>query len=110
MEESGKPAHSVAQLASLNAKKQDFNVLLIDSVSEVLTDLLGKKVMESFYDHLETQYSFPKDEIPQRLSDFLLILERTFGKGGEVVERCIARKLYKKLGWESDGDLPRMIP
>jgi len=110
MEESKKTPHPVAQLASSNSMKQDFNALLIDSVSEVLTELLSKKVTDAFYDHLETEYSFPREEIPQRLNDFLLILERTFGKGGQVVERCIAKKMYAKLGWEPDGSPSKLTP
>ena len=110
MAASKKTILSVAQLASACSQRQDFSVLLVESVSEVLTDLLGKRVMDAFYDHLERQYSISKDEIPQRLNDFLLILERTFGKAGPVVERRVAKKLYAKLGWEPEESLPKMIP
>jgi hypothetical protein len=41
-----------------------------------------------------------RNEIPDRLCDFLRLLDETFGKGSRTIGKVIARKLYAKLGWE----------
>jgi hypothetical protein len=75
----------------------DINRLLLETLDEVLDDLLGKTVREAFYDHMERHYYFARDDIPKHLGDFLLVLERTFGKSGKTIERTVAKRLASKL-------------
>lgn len=82
----------------VTADKKDNDRLLLESLDEVLEDLLGKHVRETFYDHLERNYYIGRGDIPNRLGDFLLILERTFGKSGKTIERTVAKRLCTKLG------------
>jgi hypothetical protein len=81
----------------VSSDKKDINRLLLETLDDVLDDLLGKKVREAFYDHMERTYYIGRANIPERLGDFILILERTFGKGGKTIERSIARRLCTKL-------------
>ena len=78
--------------------KKEIDLLLLESLDQVLDDLLGKVVREAFYDHLERNYYIGREDVPKRLGDFLLILERTFGKSGKTIERTIARRLCTSLG------------
>ncbi len=78
--------------------KKDTDRLLLESLDEVLDDLLGKHVREAFYDHLERNYYIGREDVPKRLGDFLLILERTFGKSGKTIERTLAKRMCTKLG------------
>ena len=77
--------------------KKDIDRLLMESLDEVLDDLLGKRVRDAFYDHLERTYYIGREDVPKRLGDFILILERTFGKSGKTIERTVARRLCEKL-------------
>ena len=81
--------------------KKDIDRVFLESLDDVLDDLLGKNVREAFYDHLERNYYMGKEDVPKRLGDFLLILERTFGKSGKNIERAISRKLCDKLGQDA---------
>jgi hypothetical protein len=76
---------------------KSINYLFLESLDEVLVDLLGQRVRDAFYDHIESHYYMTRTEIPGRLNDFLLVLERTFGKSGKIIERTIARRLCAKL-------------
>jgi len=80
--------------------KKDNDRLLLQSLDEVIDDLLGKHVRVVFYDYMERNYYFGRDDIPQHLGDFLLVLERTFGKSGKTIERAIAKRLCTKLSQE----------
>jgi hypothetical protein len=82
----------------VTADKKDVDRLLLESLDEVLDDLLGKHVRETFYDHMERNYYIGREDVPRRLADFLLILERTFGKSGKTIDRALARRLCTKLG------------
>jgi hypothetical protein len=82
----------------VTSDKRDTDRLLLESLDDVLDDLLGKQVREVFYDHMERNYYIGREDIPKRLGDFLLILERTFGKSGKTIERTLARRLCAKLG------------
>jgi hypothetical protein len=95
--------HSNSLLEMITSKgvtvdKQDTDRLLLESLDEVLDDLLGRKVRFAFYDHLERLYYIGREDVPNRLGDLLLILERTFGKSGKTIERTVARRLCEKLG------------
>lgn len=78
--------------------KKDTDRLLLESLDEVLGDLLGKQVRDAFYDHIERNYYIGREDVPKRLGDFLLILERTFGRSGKTIERTLAKRLCAKLG------------
>jgi hypothetical protein len=81
--------------------KKDIDRVFLESLDDVLNDLLGKSVREAFYDHLERNYYMGREDVPKRLGDFLLILERTFGKSGKTIERAIARRLCGKLSQDA---------
>jgi hypothetical protein len=77
--------------------KKDNDRLLLQSLDEVIDDLLGKHVRVVFYDYMERNYYFGRDDVPQHLRDFLLVLERTVGKSGKTIEKAIAKRLCSKL-------------
>ena len=73
---------------------------IVESVDEVLTDLLGEKTREAIYDYLERNYSFGKEHVPKNLHKFFELLDQTFGKGSKTIGNAIIRKLFEKLDWE----------
>jgi len=80
----------------LNAKGSD--LLLVESVDQALSDLLGRRAKEAIYDYLERRCYMSRDEVPDRLAEFCQILLANFGKGGHTIEKTIARRFYSKLG------------
>jgi len=75
-------------------------VLLLESIDDTLTDILGTRVRETIYDHLERNRRIGRTEIPDRLNEFLSSLHETIGMGNETVGGAIAKTMYRKLGWE----------
>jgi hypothetical protein len=78
--------------------KEDIDRLILESLDDVLEEILGKPMREAFYDLLERNYYICRDGIPSQLGDFLLILERNFGKNGKAIRRDVAQRLTQKLG------------
>lgn len=74
--------------------------LLVESIDEVLTDLLGRKTREAIYDYIERNYSFNRENLPKNLHKFFELLDQTFGKGSKTIGNAIIKKLFKKLKWE----------
>jgi len=77
--------------------KADIDRLILESVDAVLDEILGKRMRQAFYDLLERSYYISRDGIPTQLGDFLLILERNFGKNGKAIRRDIAQRLTQNL-------------
>ena len=73
--------------------KTDIDRLILESVDTVLDEVLGKRMRLAFYDMLERNYYISRDDIPGQFGDFLLILERNFGKNGKVIRHDIAQRL-----------------
>jgi hypothetical protein len=76
-----------------------FDDLLLESIDEVLLQLLGEHVRRTIYTCLERQ-GLHRHRIPECLPRFDTFLEKNFGKSGRVIERQIARRLYELLGLE----------
>jgi len=77
--------------------RENINRLILESLDEVLDEILGKPKRQAFYDLLERNYYISRDDIPGQLGDFLLILERSFGKNGKAIRCDIAKRLTQNL-------------
>lgn len=79
--------------------------LLLESIDEALTDLLGTRAREAVYDYVERNCLLSRNDIPRRLDVLLDVLKDNFGRGARTISRVIAKKLYAKLDWNFE-DLP----
>jgi hypothetical protein len=77
--------------------KEDIDRLILESLDDVLDETLGKPMRQAFYDLLERNYYISRESIPSQLGDFLLILERNFGKNGKAIRRDIAQRLTQNV-------------
>ena len=78
--------------------RTDFNNLLVDSVGEAITDVLGAKVTTAFWQHIQAYLGITKEEMPYRLDTLFSALKDAFGVGGDTLGRLILKKLYAKVG------------
>jgi len=86
-----------SSLMSVSRKyRTDFNDLLVESVEESITEVLGFKVTSAFWYHYQAYLGITKEEMPYRLDTLFSSLKDAFGVGGETLGRHIIRKLYAK--------------
>jgi len=76
--------------------RTDFNDLLVDSVDEAISEVLGNRVTAAFWYHYQAFLGITRDEMPYRLDTLFASLKGTFGVGGETLGRVIVKKLYAK--------------
>ncbi len=74
---------------------KDFDRLLIDSIDDALLSL-GALARESIYLHIERTFNLTRNEIPQRLEQFQLALEKIFGLGSRFIEILIMKNIHRK--------------
>ncbi len=74
--------------------------LLLQSIDEVLLELLGRRARDAVYDHLERNQSLAKSEIPKHVNKFVQLLDETFGKGSKTICKSIIKRMYSKLEWK----------
>lgn len=84
--------------ASIVFSTSEFEKPLVEAVDESFLSLLGESVRKAIYVYWEKEFSLSRAEIPLRVNDVAIALDRTFGSSSGTVARCIARKLYSKLG------------
>jgi hypothetical protein len=81
---------------SLSKQGTEFNVLLIDSVDEAISEVLGDQVNSAFWRHFQAFIGLTRDEMPNHLDKLFLAHRGAFGVGGETLGRVIIKKLYAK--------------
>ncbi len=75
---------------------RQFDSFLLEAIDETLT-LLGATVKNEFYLQLEVNFNMKKNEIPQRLKEFMHILHRIFNLGTSRLEVKFLRNLDLKI-------------
>ncbi len=73
--------------------------LLSDCIDQVLSDLVGGKAKEAFYDYMERNYAVAREDIPRNFGKFYSLTEEVCGKGSRTIARCIMKRLWERLGW-----------
>jgi hypothetical protein len=73
-----------------------FAAILLDAIDEAFT-VLGPNVKLSIYFHLETKFAITKQDIPDRIEDFTLALEKIFGNASRPIEILIMKHLNQKV-------------
>jgi len=69
---------------------------LLEAVDEGFL-ALGESVRQAIYWHLENRFSIRRDEIPDRLKEFMEALKNMFGAGAEILLKVIIKRFYMKL-------------
>ncbi len=81
---------------------QSFENMFSSTVEKTLTLILGEEVTKAFYFHMSKNFDLKKDAMASRPDVLSEALNRTFGKGGQVIQRVIIRKLCDKTGVKYD--------
>ncbi len=79
---------------------KDSNALLLDCIEKSLKQV-SSGMPQVVYWKCEQMKKFPKDQIPNRLEDFVEVLDSLFGNGGLSIKRSIVREI------RSNSDLPQ---
>lgn len=78
----------------------DFNSILVRSLEEVISEVLGKRVLPPFLNYLASHHDITLDEIPYQFKIVLDTLEELFGVGGKTIGKVVVRRFYAKMGLE----------
>jgi hypothetical protein len=85
-----------------------FDKLLLEAVDEALASL-GDSAKQAIYFHLEDKFKIARNEIPQRVKDFVHGLEKIFGMGARFLEILIMKQLHERIGgpleWDESKEL-----
>jgi len=57
----------------------------------------GEIVRTAIYERIERSYQLKREEIPDHLETFHQALQDLLGAGGKVMEKLIAKSLYRRL-------------
>jgi hypothetical protein len=85
----------VAALVSLNRKKEDTILKIIDNV---LNQVFGEEATHYIYKYLERNYSLRRDEFSEKIELFAKGLEDCLSTGAHPVENKILDDIYSRYG------------
>ena len=74
----------------------DLGKVLVEAVDEGLL-VPGEIVRAAIYERLERSYQVKRGEIPEKVETFQLALEDLLGNIAKVMEKLIAKSLYRRL-------------
>lgn len=74
----------------------EFDRLLLEAVDEALSSI-GESSKLAIYFHLEKGFNIKKLEIPRKISEFAVAIEKIFGFGANFLEILIMKSLYRKV-------------
>jgi hypothetical protein len=82
----------------LTGKKQtkNFDIVLLEAIDEAFCSL-GEKVKLTLYFHLDQKFLISKKDIPYRIDDFSVALEKIFGIASKHLELLIMKQLHEKV-------------
>ena len=87
------------QTSGLQSTGPEFDRLLVRSLDESFSAILGEIPKKTFYDGLEKNHAIARNRIPDRLNEFTAALETVFGVAcSKVIVRIIVKRLYSNLG------------
>lgn len=73
-----------------------FREVLLEAIDEGLL-VPGEIVRAAIYDRVEKSYRIKREEVPEKLELFHKALGDLLAAGGGVLERVIAKSLYRRL-------------
>ncbi len=76
--------------------KDDFEELLIDAVDQELSGL-GNDAKKATYSCLKSTFGIKKHEIPDKIEEFAIALERIFGAGAKALEIRIIEAVCRRV-------------
>jgi hypothetical protein len=84
-------------------KEVRFNEMLVKSIDEALTELLGDKGRDSLYQHLAEHYDITREEMPYRLDSLHAAIEQILG---EKASKVLDIEIVKYLARQTKVPLP----
>ncbi len=75
----------------------DFKELLVEAIDATFYPL-GDSSRRMFYFYLEKYFNMMKQDIPERIEEFAMAIERIFGKGAIILEIEIMKNLFVNIG------------
>jgi hypothetical protein len=74
-----------------------FRETLLEAIDDALL-VPGEIVRSAIYDCIEKRHRIKREEIPEKVELFHKSLQQLLGGSAKVIEKLIAKSLYRKLG------------
>jgi hypothetical protein len=82
---------------SLVAEPTEVNRVLAQALDDGLS-VPGEIVRTAIYDRIEKSYGLKREDIPEKLEAFHRALKDLLAESAKVMEKLIAKNLYRRLG------------
>lgn len=80
----------------INFQSSDFEELVVEAIDQTFSKL-GTEIKQEFYSFLNVHYKLSKEDIPNRIGDFVDAIEKIFGTGASLLEIDVMKSLRQKV-------------
>jgi hypothetical protein len=80
----------------LKMNELSFNQVLQQAVDDTFAEILNRE-NDAMYAYLESAFKIKKEEIPSKLAEFTVAIEKTFGSAAGLVEIKIIVNIHKSV-------------
>lgn len=80
----------------INLKSPSFQEFLIEAMDQTFSKL-GEPIKQMLYSFLETDHKLSKEDIPNRIEDFVSALKQIFGTSALLIEIDIMKSMQQKV-------------
>jgi hypothetical protein len=90
------PIKDIEHDSEAGKHQKGFDHLLLESIDEAVTEVLGAKVTSILWRHWEDNIGVTREDLPNHLPKLFESIQTTFGRGGETVGERVIKRLYTK--------------
>ncbi len=87
---------------------KEFDNLFLNSIDDAFCSL-GERAKNSLYLHLEDDFFLAREEIPNRVEEFIKALEKIFGAAALQLELLIMQSLHQKTNCSHEWVGPKWL-
>ena len=88
--------------------QREFREILLEAIDLSFLSL-GEKTRLAIYHYLETRYAISKQEIPDKIEDFVDALEQIFGAGATKLQILIMKHIKEKVEADYKWNGPKWL-
>jgi hypothetical protein len=90
------PVKDIEHASEAGKRQRDFDDLLVDSVDEAVTEILGADVTPILWRYWTGDLGITRENMPNHLLKLFESIQTIFGAGGETVGEQVIKRLYTK--------------
>ena len=81
----------------IDFETSQFDEFFLEAIDQTFSTLLGNNAKQVVFSFLDKKYKLTKEDLPNRIGDFIIGLEQVFGRSAPLIELEMMKNLKKSV-------------